>query len=327
MNRGYIDMHCDSLEKALCAHREDLGSMPEISVDAKRLAEAGAYAQFFACFLHQGDTPEWYGLTEMPDHWDLFLMMRELFFRTVERTPGLAFCGSARDYEANRKNGFVSALLTVENGYLVQGEPERLRELRKLGVRLISLTWNDANCFGAPNSADPAVMAQGLTPFGLEAVPFMNELGLIVDVSHLSDGGFWDVCRVAKKPFVASHSNCRALSPHQRNLTDEMIRALAERGGIAGLNFCPAFLLPAGTGRESRVEDMCRHVLHLLRVGGEDVIALGTDFDGIGGSLEIASCTELPRLFDALLRAGLTERQLDKFMHGNAERVLRDCLG
>lgn len=133
-------------------------------------------------------------------------------------------------------------MLTVEDGRMVNGSFDRLEQLAKTGVRAIALTWNFENCFGAPNSRDPKIMSKGLSAFGKEAIEAMNELGILVDVSHLSDGGFYDVAKISKKPFVATHSDCRALAAHPRNLTDDMIRLLAQKGGVSGINFAPAFL-------------------------------------------------------------------------------------
>lgn len=203
----------------------------------------------------------------------------------------------------------------------------RLEWLYGLGVRVLGLTWNYANCFGAPNSQDPAVMSAGLTPFGRDAVVRMQELGMLVDVSHLSDGGFRDVAALARRPFVATHSNCRAFSPHPRNLTDEMIRALADRGGVMGLNFCPEFLTPAAAGRESRVEDLVAMARHEKRVGGIEVVAIGSDFDGIDGDLEIPDAARMPLLADGLSRGGFTDDEIDKILCGNVLRVIRDAIG
>jgi membrane dipeptidase len=181
---------------------------------------------------------------------------------------------------------------------------------------------NIPNCFGYPNSPD--FQHQGLTAFGKEAVIHMQELGMLVDVSHLSDQGFWDVADCTSKPFIASHSNCREVCGLLRNLDDDMIRTLANRGGIAGLNFCPDLTIKNAT--HCNADDLAKHVCHLLQVGGEDCIALGTDFDGIGGTVEVDSPTKMPLLFHALKKQGLTERQLDKFAWGNAMRVLKETL-
>lgn len=322
----YIDLHCDTLSRAMVVHKPTVSTLPEAQVDVDRLVKGGAAAQFFAAFLNQGGKPEWYGLTEMPDHFTLFMQMREVLQNTLDTDPRLKLAKSYDDYKANLADGKVSAFLTIENGYLVDGRAEMLEKLKGLGVSLMTLTWNDPNCFGFPNSKDPDAMALGLTDFGKEAVPYMNDLGILVDVSHLSDGGFYDVAACAKKPFVASHSNVRECSPFRRNLTDDMLKLLAEKGGVTGLNFCTAFLRQDTADGLSEVKDMVRHVLHMLRVGGEECLALGTDFDGIGRELEIDGPDKMDLLWFALGQAGISDRVIEKMMHENVERVLKECL-
>lgn len=321
----FIDMHCDTLGACLRGER-DIFSLPESMLDIERMAAAGQAGQFFAVFFRpEGETAP--GGAPLPGDDELFEMHRDLLLESAAAHSGcFALAHSAEDIGRNRAEGKISAILTLEDGRAVRGELERIRWFYERDVRVITLTWNGENCFGSPNSADARVMGRGLTDFGAQAVEYMNELGMLVDVSHLSDGGFWDVARISRKPFAATHSNCRALAPHTRNLTDEMIRALANRGGVAGLNYFPPFLSPNPDERRSRVEDMCRHVLHMLNAGGEDCIALGSDFDGIYGELEIASPADVPLLFAALEKAGLTPRQLEKFAYGNVMRVLRESL-
>ena len=321
----FIDMHCDTLGACLRGVR-DIFSLPDMMLDVTRMAKAGQAAQFFAVFFRPEGAAAPDG-APLPGDDQLFDLHRDLLLESIAAHPDqFALAHRADDIENNRAHGKISAILTLEDGRAVRGEIERLRRFYERDVRVITLTWNGENCFGSPNSTEARVMGRGLTDFGLQAVEYMNELGMLVDVSHLSDGGFWDVARISRKPFAATHSNCRALAPHPRNLTDEMIRALANRGGVAGLNFFPPFLSPDPDEEHSRVEDMCRHVLHLLNTGGEDCVALGSDFDGIYGKLEIASPEDVPALFAALEKAGLTPRQLEKFAYGNVMRVLRDCL-
>lgn len=148
---------------------------------------------------------------------------------------------------------------------------------------------------------------------------------MIADVSHASDGTFWDILKYAKGPVVASHSNCRNLCNHPRNLTDEMIRAIAEQGGVAGLNFFGPFL---GTTKESKIEEMTAHILHMIQVGGSEFPAIGTDFDGIDGleRLDIPNASAMELLWEALKKKGLSQGQLDKIWGENVERVLREVL-
>lgn len=226
----------------------------------------------------------------------------------------------------NRAQGKMSAVLTMEDGAAVRGKLENLKHFYDLGVRALSLTWNFENCFGFPNSKDPAVMERGLTPFGKEAVAYMQELGMLVDVSHLSDGGFYDVAAICKKPFVATHSNCRSSCPHQRNLTDDMIRILGEHGGAAGINFGPEFLNHDITDRHSSVIQMVSMAKHMKQIGGIDVVAIGTDFDGIGGNLDIKNSGEIQRLADALSLAGFTSGEVEQVLGGNVLRVMREAM-
>lgn len=255
---------------------------------------------------------------------------------------------------AERSSGknIIAALPTLEEGGVLNGHIERLEELYQKGIRLITLTWNYENCIGSPNSRDAAVMRQGLKPFGFEVIERMNDLGMLIDVSHLSDGGFWDCIQRSKAPIVASHSNARTLCGHPRNLSDDMLRALAEKGGVAGLNFYPAFLRRqvcdktvqeervicqaydktvrgTGLGKDDQVTtaDIARHAKYMIDIAGEDVVAIGTDFDGFETDIRegyISHVGEMERVWDACKKAGITERQMDKIRWQNAWRVMKD---
>ena len=248
---NYIDMHCDTLAKAAAQQKKTAGELRNTMVDAKRLHQCGAKAQFFAMFLQQKREENWsdpgLAYTEKNNLWYTDAEIRkqmqdmyEVYQNTMETCSDII--APAYNYEGlqcNWRQGKVSAFLTVENGCIVDGKMERIDKLYQMGVRLITLTWNDDNCFGHPHAKEAERMQLGLTPFGRKAVTYMAELGILVDVSHLSDGGFYDVAELVRGPFVASHSNCRELAPATRNLTDDMIRVLAEHGGVAGLNFYP----------------------------------------------------------------------------------------
>lgn len=334
MRYPYCDMHCDTLMRTL---REN----PDSLYDGKgmqnlvMMREIGQMMQFFAVFFPPRPKTEEErarmaarGMKEMPDDETYYALLRDALFAQVEKhSDFMALARTATELEANFAAGKQTAMLTIEDGRIVNGSMDRLRALADDGVVAIALTWNGINCFGYPNSRDPEAMKLGLTPFGKEAIGEMERLHIIPDVSHLSDGGFYDLAGIAKKPFIASHSNCRAITDHPRNLTDEMIRVLAEHGGVAGLNFEKSFVAPTGTDPATTVDYLVAHVMHLLQVGGEDIIAMGTDFDGIGPGMEIENTSEMGKLFEGLMKAGLTERQLDKFMSGNVLRVLHETLG
>lgn len=329
MKYPYIDMHCDTLLKTMMNGSGSLYD-GEGMQNIKFMKEAGQMAQFFAVFFpprdmkprDDGKGPQFV----MPPDEEFYEQLKNNLYSQVELHKDIiAMAKTGDDIEKNAAAGLMSAILSIEDGRIVNGSMERLKALRDDGICAISLTWNFANCFGFPNSRDVEIMGKGLTEFGKEAIEVMNEIGILVDVSHLSDGGFWDVAEISKKPFVATHSNCRILSPHTRNLTDEMIQAIAKKGGVSGLNFGPEFLSADITNKENRIEDLANHVLHMVKIGGEDFPALGTDFDGIGGTFEIGHPTEMDYLYSALEKKGMTASQIEKFAGKNVLRVMKEC--
>ena len=323
----YIDMHCDTLSIGMVEHKECITNLEHSMLDIERLQKSDAAAQFFAMFLPQRNMPEWFGLNEMPEAEILLQKMYEIFRTTLKKNENrMAFAQSYENLQKNLQKGKISAFLTMENAYVVDGKMENLKRFHDMGVGLMTLTWNDANCFGQNHSKDKNLMLTGLTEFGKEAVLYMNELGIIIDVSHLSDGGFYDVANISKKPFVASHSNCRELSPSTRNLTDDMIRLLAEKGGVAGINFEPTFLNWNQEDSYSRVSRMCDHIEHFIKVGGVECVGIGTDFDGIGGQFEISDCTKLGLLFEELHRRGISADIMEKIAFANVARVIKDSM-
>ncbi len=321
----YIDMHCDTLLKGVREEREEIYELPEAMADVKRLKEAQVICQFFAIFFppKQSQYPE--GVKPLPEDEELFKKAREIFQNTIQKHGEVL--GQAVNYQEvirQQEAGRVAGILTMEDGRAVLGSFERLQYFYSQGVRLISLTWNYENCFGAPNSKDVKIMQRGLTSFGKEAVGVMNDLGILVDVSHLSDGGFWDVAALSKKPFVASHSNCRSLCNHTRNLTDEMIHSLAEHGGVAGVNFEPTFLQEGK--QESTMERIAAHIKHYVQIGGEECVGIGTDFDGIQGVFEVGEPTAMERLFAYLHRSGFSEDLIEKIAYRNVFRVIKESM-
>ena len=320
-----IDLHCDTLWRlsrpdGLWGHRGTLMENP-YGVDVKRLEKADALVQAFAVFFMNGYIP-----AAKREDYAYHIARRRIhsYHRWRLQTGGrLQPVRSYEDVCYCAKNRRVGSLLTLEDAVPVGTSLRRLHEFYDAGVRLITLTWNYENAAGYPNSRDSSVMRKGLKPFGKVLIEEMNDLGMIIDVSHLSDGGFWDVARRSKKPFIASHSNARAVTSHPRNLTDEMIRAIAEKGGVIGLNFCPGFLRSRNI---STINGMLRHIHHINQVGGEDVLALGSDLDGISGRIQLDSCDKIPLLAGALKRYKMSDRVLEKMWNKNALRVFREVL-
>ncbi|MBE6122356.1 MAG: dipeptidase [Clostridia bacterium] len=324
----FIDMHCDTLMVLLFKDKENMNlyESQHTMVDLKRMRQGGQMAQFFAAFLPSPGTYEHFGIDPIDDDAYIETLHDALLKNVNAHSDIISMAYNADDILNNDKEGKMSAVFTIEDGRSVNGSMEKLKHYYDMGVRAIALTWNFHNCFGAPNSTDPKVMAEGLTEFGKDAVRYMQELGILVDVSHLSEGGFWDVADICTKPFIATHSNCRNLSPHQRNLSDEQLKKLAECGGVTGINFAPAFLNEDITRTDSRAELMAVHARHMADIAGTDVIALGSDLDGIRGDLEVGSSDKFGLIEDALKRHGFTNEEIEKIFWKNAIRVMKDTL-
>lgn len=201
--------------------------------------------------------------------------------------------------------------MSIENGGILEGELWRVEILLSLGVKLFGFTWNDENCLGSPCGTDG-----GLTAFGKTVAEALFSRGCPADVSHLSDRGINELFSIAQNhriPLVASHSLCRSVTAHKRNLSDREIRLIADSGGVIGVNFVREFAGAAG---------VAAHVKHLLKVGGEDVLAIGSDFDGCESPV-YPNAGEIPRFFEDVKKAGLTARMIEKLAFKNAERIFR----
>ena len=318
-----VDMHCDTigeLWKAEKAGKPISLRSNSLHIDLEKMQKGDYLLQNFAMFVFLG---------REKDPLVNVLEMIHVYNRAMaENADIIGPVLNYEDIEKNRAAGKLSGMLTIEEGAVLKGNPYVVRSLYQLGVRMLTLTWNFENEIGYPNTIvkakdyDPS-RHYGLKPEGIEIVREMNRVGMIVDVSHLGDDGFWDVVKYCDGPFVASHSNARAVCNHTRNMTDDMIRALADKGGVMGLNFCGDFLNPNG---KSRVEDMVRHAKHIINVGGSDILGLGTDYDGIDGDLELDHCDKMPLLAQEMERQGFSTQQIEKIFHGNVLRLYREVL-
>ncbi|MBR6114816.1 MAG: dipeptidase [Oscillospiraceae bacterium] len=325
-----VDFHCDTFSGFRHALLDD-GVQKDLArndmhIDLEKMRRGDYMLQCFAAFVFLG---------EKQDPTVVALEVMDQFFRAMEKYPDqIAQVKTWADIERNRIEEKISALLTIEESGSCHGEPELLRMFYRLGARIMSLTWNFENEIAWPNRIDMRTgecspeTEHGLKDKAYAFIDEMERLGMIVDVSHLSDAGFWDVARVAKRPFIATHSNARAVCGHVRNLTDEMLRAIADKGGLTGINYCPEFIdpNPDPKARRSTVALMARHIDHIRSVGGIDMIALGSDFDGIEPPLEMYDCSCLPMLEHELHRGGFSDDEIEKIFHGNALRLLKEFL-
>ena len=328
------DMHCDTLAELRYAQQAGKPKSflhNDLMMDLERMKQGDYLLQCMACFVHLEPEREKSPLLACLEEIDIF-------YRLLEQYPDdLMQVRTAADIQTLLTSGKRGMMLTVEEGGACLDSLGALRDLYRLGVRMMTLTWNHENELASPNVVPgngpiwPCMpnTETGLKEKGFEFLAEMERLHMIVDVSHLSDKGFWDIVEHSTRPFAASHSNCRALAPHCRNLTDEMIRALAEKGGIAGLNYCASFVDADSAHPKlcrSTVERLAKHAAHFKQVGGIEVISLGSDFDGIGGQHELETAADMPLLAEALRREGFTEDEVEAIYWRNAYRFFKNNL-
>lgn len=322
----YIDLHADTILNLLQKGEDaNLKNLDGASIDFDKLREGKNLAQCFAVWLPDGtdlgiEVENKFSPKTHEEDMDYIRLSRDRLFKEVENNKSIIeLADNKQQILLNESLGKQSAILTMEDGRAVDGKMENLRLFREMGFRMMAILWNKANCFGFPSVKDANENQRGLTNFGKEAIPYMEELGIIVDVSHLSDGGIQDVLDLSTKPIVASHSNAKAICNHQRNLKDEYIKGIAESGGVIGLCFSPRFLREDGDG--SRIEDMIKHLNHIYDVGGQDVLAIGTDFDGTWGEFDIENASQMQKLFSALEAAKWPISRIESLAYKNALRV------
>ena len=311
-----IDLHCDTITELLRLKKSLKKN--ELNASIEKLLASDVLCQFFAIFVKLEN------YETIDEAWEYYLKVYSKFdMEITQNSDSIALSLNYDDILKNRSEGKISAFLTVEEGGICGDKLKRLDELHQIGVRLITLTWNYENSIGFPNSSDVGIMSSGLKTFGKDFVKKMNYLGMLIDVSHLSDKGFWDVVELSKYPFVASHSNARAITNVTRNLDDPMLKALADKGGVTGINFFSKFLGDDGQGS---VEQMVTHINHIKNVAGIDVIALGSDFDGFTGNCEIKDSGEYIKLIEALKAEKYTSEEIDKITYKNAARVIQEVV-
>ena len=331
---SYADMHCDSVTCA-CKMGEKLSGFKG-QVNTQMLSKNGCSVQCFALFTEGENSAE---------DFDRFLAF---YNAQIAIDPLICPVYRTSDLQKAVNSGKVGAVLTVENLGFIGNRLEKIDELKKMGVSMASPVWNNANALAYPNlimrNVNGRVLpdfsareGRGLTNLGKAAVERLNANKIIIDISHLSDGGAEDVLAMSAAPIVASHSNAASVCNVSRNLTDSLLRKIADKGGAVGLNFCRAFVI-AGcaedeltggsiTARESAFEWLYRHYAHMVNVGGEDLPALGSDFDGITPYAELVDCTRVQDLLEYFSSRGVKGRALDKLALGNFLRVFEQVVG
>ena len=351
-----IDSHIDTIQRALVLHEDLAQRATHGHADLPRLREGGTRAPFFALWV-----PTYYkGAEAVRRTFDLRDAMQQLLDAHPDQ---IELAQSAADIERIVHGGKIAAVLTAEGGHQIDNDLGVLREYRRRGILSMTLSHFRNNDWADSSTDKPA--HNGLTDFGKQVVREMNRIGMIVDVSHVSDKTFYDALAVTTKPVILSHSSCRALSDIPRNVTDDMLRALAKNGGVVGINFGEGFVnskdaemlrqsinaisynVPDLTGKalddyaaeeEKRdmkpravaatIDDVAAHIDHAVKVAGIDHVGIGSDFDGISGpprGLEDAS--KMVFLAARLLEKGYSDEDVKKIMGGNTLRVIRQVVG
>ncbi len=313
MNFPVFDFHCDTALALLGDDLNQAGSLRKNNghIDLERAMKLGGYAQCFACFTT--DIPELlHGISP------IVLFERELatIQREVDKNSDLiSIAYSVDEIEENRAAGKLSAILTLEGTAGIDYNPALLEDLWAIGFRVSSLGWNEKNPLTGSN-----VTGGGLTNLGREYVKEAQRLGMRIDVSHISDEGFWDIMKITQAPIIATHSNSRAVHNHSRNLTDDMFRAIRDTGGVAGYNTCRDF-----TGENPNLDTVCDHILHFMELDPDGKhIALGGDLDGVETMPDgFEGVQSYPALAQRLLERGLSEENVMDIFWNNAIRVMK----
>jgi membrane dipeptidase len=352
-----IDTHLDTMQRVLIEGVDLAKALPDGQVDFPRLRKGGVNAPFFALWI-----PTYYkggeAVRRTLDFRDAAQKMFDAHRNEVEQAV------NAADIERITKSGKLAIVLTLEGGHQIGNDIAVLRMYHRLGIRAMTLTHFRNNEWADSSTDKPE--HNGLTEFGKEVVREMNRLGMLVDISHVSDKTFYDAIAVSTKPVIASHSSCRALADVPRNMTDDMLRALAKNGGVAGINFAPGFINredavntmkdigrkaaeePNLTGKaldeysareilkedgphvkteHASLDDIVAHIDHAVKIAGIDHVGIGSDFDGIPSIPRgVEDIGKMPAIWAALRAKGYSQTDIDKIKGGNFMRVIRESM-
>ena len=307
-----FDLHCDT---ALALLGEDLKQTASLKhndchIDLDRASTLGGYAQCFACFTTT--------VGGGPKPVEVFEREIDTILREMERNyQQISLAYTPEEISQNLEKGIMSGILTIEGPAGFGFDPELLEDLHRLGFRITTLGWNEKNPLTGSHKT-----GGGLTDLGKAYVKEAQRLGMVVDVSHISDEGFWDIMEITQAPVIASHSNSRSVCNVSRNLTDDIFLAICKTGGVTGINLCPDFL-----GINPNQDTVCDHIFHFLTLDPTGKhIALGGDLDGIGSLPEgFTGVQDYEKLAQRLLERGLSEQQVRDIFWNNAMGVMQRC--
>lgn len=320
-----VDFHCDTIPR-LYDIRESGESINlrqnKLHLDIEKMKKGDYMLQVFASYVNLGNNNK--PLESCLNYIDL------LYDEVQKNRNDIGIVYNYEDILKNIEEKKISALLSIEEGGVCKGNLSLLRNFYRLGIRIMTLTWNYENELAYPNGYfynKENNERKGLKEKGFEFINEMEELGIIIDVSHLSDDGIYDVYNNTTKPFIASHSNARSVCSHQRNLTDDMIQKIGNRGGLIGINFYSQFLnndyKPSDT---SKIKDIINHIKYISNIGGIDCVVIGSDFDGIDSPLEFENSSNMQLIYDEMSKVGFKEEEIEKIFYKNALRLFKELL-
>lgn len=307
MKISCFDAHCDTLWRCWDTGEELRHNGGQLDLERGKAMER--YAQFFAMYHDAKYAP--------PDGmWAQLQRLHEIFLRQTEKNADLISpCRTGEEVDAAIEAGKIAGLLSIEGADLLECDPCKVAEVADWGVRLINPVWNRANVLSGTNVEEPE---RGLSPQGRDFVRAMEERNIFVDVSHLSDAGFWDLANMTHQPIVASHSNARSVWNHPRNLTDDMFHVIRDTGGVVGINAYTAFV-----GEKASMEELVAHIEHFLSLDGEKTLCLGGDLDGceaLAGGMQ--GLQDVPHLYEALQQRGYSRQLLEDIFWNNLRRLI-----
>ena len=307
-----FDAHCDTVSE-MSDKNLDI-TTDKLHWNLQTVKEFKGYIQVFAAFVDKHST----SMSPL----NRCLKLIEKYYTEIDDRGDIHHCTTGSEIEKSLRENKCASFLAVEGGEALEGNISAVSALYRLGVRLITLTWNYAN-----EIADGALEGRGggLTDFGKDVVKRMNELHMLVDVSHLSEAGFWDVVKLTSAPIIASHSNAYKVCAHPRNLKDDQIRAIIKVGGGIGINFYPDFLTNSNC---ASVKDIVKHIRHMFEIGACKCVGIGADFDGVDYLPDGMFSNEgILSLIDALKADGFSETEIKDITSSNFLRLFKQVLG
>jgi len=310
-----IDGHCDTLCDVADGLRDLRTRSNKGHLDLERLRIAGVKGQIFALYtddnyITDGALPR-------------TLKLISAFLKELDKSDQMVHVkcpgDAAKAYELNK----IACFLSIEGGEALNGDLDMLRVFYEIGVRLMGITWNRKNQLAS--GVGDGVLDEGLTPFGKTVIAEMNRLGMVIDISHISEKGFWDIIDITESPIIASHSNSRKLADHPRNLTDEQAKIIADNGGVIGVTLVKPFL---GNSR-GNIRGVVEHIDHFVNLLGDDHVSIGCDFDGISDELlpdGIKDVTDIKKIVEELVSMGYEDSSIEKIMGLNLLRVIEEVM-